>query len=87
MNVAKSTTFSMTKSLLNKTFKNGKFLNSLLPTLRDELAKALTSDLDESSVLLSQNRICKLFDYTVAGGKFARSSLAMQTFTVICLSL
>ncbi|KAL7080579.1 hypothetical protein ACQ4LE_000432 [Meloidogyne hapla] len=84
MNAAKSTVLlSMSTKLIQNTFKNGKFLNSLLPTLRDELAKSLTNDLDESSALLSQNRICKIFDYNVAGGKFARSSLAMQTFTAL----
>lgn len=67
----------------NLVFKNGKFLNSLLPILRDELSKYLTTDLDESSALLSQQRICKIFDYNVAGGKFARSNLAMQTFTAL----
>nr|CAD2138893.1 unnamed protein product [Meloidogyne enterolobii] len=83
MNKAAKVASTMLLSKNNLVFKNGKFLNSLLPILRDELSKYLTTDLDESSALLSQQRICRIFDYNVAGGKFARSNLAMQTFTAL----
>ncbi|KAF7635569.1 hypothetical protein Mgra_00004956 [Meloidogyne graminicola] len=58
-------------------FKNGKFLNSLVPILRDELTNSLTNDLDESK------RIFRLFDYNICGGKFGRSNLAMETFKAL----
>lgn len=61
---------------------NKQFLQSLLPTLRDELALSLTKDLSGEPATICHNRIVKLFDYTMAGGKFSRSSLALSTYTV-----
>jgi hypothetical protein len=64
-----------------------KFLQTLLPQLRDELASALTRDLKGATAAKSQGRIRRLFDYTMADGKFSRSSLALNTYMVCLIDL
>jgi hypothetical protein len=73
--------------MLMKPFNHRYLLQNLLPQLRDELASALNKDLKGDEAAISRNRICKLFDYTMADGKFARSCLAMKTFMVYLFGL